>query len=180
LYECIKGISEEIAPEVKSNKANRILDRGTAIDVMCRTIFGTAFNSLEEALAVCKTLKITSKFGTEVLVKDFFTNEAFESAITHLWNTKKVYVEDLGYTLWTAPFTIYTEDFNGVNGSINIAGEVDMLAIDKDGNIIIIDYKTSKNPFFLNGEESPSFKTASDNQTKSAKEQYTNQQSAYV
>ena len=81
-----------------------------------------------------------------------------------MWNTKKVYVEELGYVLWTSPFTIYTEDFkNKEGGSINIAGEVDMLAIDQEGNTIIIDFKTSKNPFFVNGEESPNFRTPSRN-----------------
>ncbi|MEE3413786.1 MAG: PD-(D/E)XK nuclease family protein [Prevotella sp.] len=67
----------------------------------------------------------------------------------HIWNTRKVYVEELGYVLYTTPFTIYTEDFKNRNGhSINIAGEVDMIAIDKEGRPIIIDYKTSANSFF--------------------------------
>jgi ATP-dependent exoDNAse (exonuclease V) beta subunit len=137
---------------------------------MCRIVFGTEFKTPQDAIMFCRTLTMRNKAGDEVLVKDYFTDEAFEEAITHLWNTKKVYVEDLGYTLWTAPFTIYTEDFIGANGNIRIAGEVDMLAVDRDGNVIIIDYKTSKNPFFINGKESPAFKTPSDNQTKSAKE----------
>ena len=75
-----------------------------------------------------------------------------------MWNTRKVYVEELGYTLYTSPFTIYTEDFKNRNGRhINIAGEVDMIAIDKDGRPIIIDYKTSSFSFFDNGKLSLSF-----------------------
>lgn len=183
LYECIKGIAEEIAPDTStgSNAKHKILDRGTATDTMCRTIFGQPFPSPQKALEYCKTLKMVNSYGVEVFVKDYFTEEGFEQAIQHLWNTKKVYVEELGYVLWTSPFTIYTEDFkNKEGGNINIAGEVDMLAIDQEGNTIIIDFKTSKNPFFVNGEESPNFRTPSPNQTKSAKEQYTLQQSAYV
>ena len=180
LYECIKGIAEEIAPEVKSNRANNILDRGTAIDLMCRTVFGTNFSTKEEAIEYCKTLPMDDRNGNRVLAKDYFTESAFEQAVAHLFDVKRVYVEELGYTLWTTPFTIYTEDFEGENGNIRIAGEVDMLAIDKDGNVIIIDYKTSKNPFFVDGKESSNFNSPSDNQNKSPKEQYTNQQSAYV
>ena len=180
LYECIKGISEEIAQEIGGKNKNKSLDRGTAVDNMCRTVFGIAFSTPEEAIEYCKTLKMTDQSGSEVFVKDYFTNEAFEDAITHLWNTRKVYVEDLGYALWTAPFTIYTEDFTNEDGShINIAGEIDMLAIDKEGRPIIIDYKTSKYAFFKDGQLSISF-TSAGSFIRSPQEQYINQQSAYI
>lgn len=180
LYECIKGISEEIAQEIGGKNKNKSLDRGTAIDIICRTVFGTTFSTPEEAIDHCKTLKMVNQSGTEVLVKDYFTDQAFENAVMHLWNTKKVYVEDLGYVLWTAPFTIYTEDFTNETGShINIAGEIDMLAIDKEGRPIIIDYKTSKYAFFDNGKLSLAF-TSTGSYVRSPQEQYINQQSAYI
>ena len=181
LYECIKGISEEIAGEVQNKTGNKILDRGTAIDILCRTVFGTDFANEEEAIAHCKTLRMTNRSGVDIEIKEYFTNDAFEQAVKHLLNTKKVYVEDLGYVLWTAPFTIYTEDFTNEDGShINIAGEIDMLAIDNEGRPIIIDYKTSKDPFFVNGRVSGSFTSVKQNAIRSAQEQYVNQQSAYI
>ena len=180
LYECIKGISEEIAQEIGGKNKNISLDRGTAIDNMCRVVFGTKFSTPEDAIEYCKTLKMINQSGIEVFVKDYFTDQAFEDAIVHLWNTKKVYTEDLGYTLWTSPFTIYTEDFTNEDGShINIAGEIDMLAIDRDGNTIIIDFKTSKYPFFKDGQLSLSF-TSTGSFIRSPQEQYINQQSAYI
>lgn len=182
LYECIKGISEEIAQETNYKGKNIAVDRGTAIDVLCRIILGTVFETPEKALEYCKIARMTTKSGVDILVKDLFTEESFKDAVTHLWNVRKVYVDVLGYTLWTAPFTIYTEDYTNEDGSsINIAGEIDMLAIDKDGRPIIIDFKTSKYPFFdENGKLSSSFTTVGGKATKSAQEQYINQQSAYI
>lgn len=180
LYECVKGISEEIAQEIGGKNKNKSLDRGTAIDNVCRVVFGTAFSTPEEAIAHCKTLKMVNQSGTEVFVKDYFTDQAFEDAVAHLWNTRKVYVETLGYTLWTAPFTIYTEDFINKEGvPVNIAGEIDMLAIDKEGNPIIIDYKTSKYAFFNGKDLSLSF-TSAGSYIRSPQQQYINQQSAYI
>ena len=180
LYECIKGIAEEIAQEIGGKNKNKSLDRGTAIDNICRTVFGNAFSTPEAAIEYCKNLKMVDQSGKEVLIKDYFTDAAFEDAVTHLWNTRKVYTEDLGYSLWTAPFTIYTEDFVNENGDhINIAGEIDMLAIDKEGRPIIIDYKTSKYSFFKDGELSLSF-TSVGSYIRSPQEQYINQQSAYI
>lgn len=181
LYECIKGIAEEIAGEVGSDTKNLILDRGTAIDTLCRVVFGTEFDTPKDAIEHCKTLEMTAQSGNKESVTKYFTKDAFDDVVTHLWNTRKVYVEDLGYTLWTAPFTIYTNDFKNDDGTtINIAGEIDMLAIDREGNAIIIDYKTSADPFFLNGKLSPFFTSTGKRRIRSAEEQYINQQSAYI
>ena len=181
LYECLKGIAEEMVYEVLDESDNRSIDRGTATDILCRNILGTHFNTPEEALEFCKDLSMTNKSGADVFIRDYFTESGFEDFVKHLWNTRRVYVEELGYTLWTAPFTIYTEDFTNEDGSnIRIAGEIDMLAIDKDGNSIIIDYKTSKNAFFENGELSTNFTTVGKKYNRSPQEQYTNQQSAYI
>lgn len=180
LYECIKGIAEEVTPEIGSKGRNKSIDRGTAADTICRTVFGTNFETEEKAIEYCKTLKMTNAAGMEILVKEYFTNEAFEDLVKYLLNTKKVYVEDLGYVLWTEPFSIYTEDFKNREGDpIRIAGEIDMLAIDKDGNPIIIDYKTSSNAFYINGKLSSAF-TSQGEFVRSPLEQYTNQQSAYI
>jgi len=49
-----------------------------------------------------------------------------------------------------------------------------MIAIDRDGRVIIIDYKTSKNAFFKDGQLSLSF-TSTGSNVRSAQEQYINQ-----
>lgn len=180
LYECIKGIAEEVTPEIGSKGRNKSIDRGTATDAICRTVFGTNFESVDAAIERCKTLQMVNAAGQERLVTEYFTEDAFRGLIERLLNTKKVYVEDLGYVLWTEPFSIYTEDFKNREGDpIRIAGEIDMLAIDKDGNSIIIDYKTSKNPFYFNGKLSSQF-TSRGEYVRSPQEQYVNQQSAYI
>lgn len=181
LFECIKGIAETIAPEINKNSKNRSLDRGTAIDILCRIVLGTWFPTVQDAVEYCKVLRMTDKAGREVFIKDYFTEQGFEHTVAHLWNSRKVYVEDLGYVLWTNPFTIYTEDFKNDEGdNINIAGEIDMLAIDKDGRPIIIDYKTSvMSVYDKDGNLTPSFTDKGKN-IKSYQEQYTNQQSAYI
>ena len=183
LYECIKGMSEEIIPEVRGKNGHLSLDRGTAVDKLCRVVLGTDFSNPQEAIEFCKILKMTNKSGYEMLVSELFTEQGFEEAVTHLWNTRKVYTETLGYALWTAPFTIYTEELVNRDGArINIAGEVDMLAIDKNGRVIIVDYKTSKKSFFNKKRDGYSiyFKEQGDNFTRSPLEQYTNQQNAYI
>ena len=181
LYECIKGISETIAPEISKESKNKSLDRGTALDILCRTVLGTWFPTAQDAIEYCKVLRMTNKAGQNLFVKDYFTEKGFEETVEHLWNTRKVYVEDLGYVLWTSPFTIYTEDFKNNEGkNINIAGEVDMIAIDQEGRPIIIDYKTSTSSVYdREGGLSLSFTDKGD-LIKSPHEQYTNQQSAYI
>jgi len=172
LYECIKGIAEELLGEVRNGNGNLSLDRGSAMDMICRVVFGNNFATPEEAIENCESLKITNQSGVDVLIKDYFVEGAFEEAVKHIWNTRKVYVEELGYVLYTDPFTIYTEDFKNRSGhSINIAGEVDMIAIDKDGRPIIIDYKTSASTFFnKNGKLSLSFTDIGKGKIRSAQE----------
>jgi hypothetical protein len=50
--------------------------------------------------------------------------------------------------LYTQPYTWHTLRFDSKTGKrINIAGETDMIAVDQDGGIHIIDFKTSKKSF---------------------------------
>ena len=70
--------------------------------------------------------------------KDVFVNrEAFENAIYDLYLLKKQY-DRLGWVLVTDPIVWYNKFATGW-----IAGETDMLAVDKEGNICIIDFKTA-------------------------------------
>ena len=190
LYDCIKGIAEEIAQEINTVGKNNSLDRGTAIDIICRTIFGREYretfekdgkeDTVENVIEYIQSLKMTDQSGNEVFVKDYFTPDGISNTIKRILSVRSVYEDELGYTLWTKPFTIYTEDYKNESGNpIRIAGEVDMLAIDKEGRTIIIDFKTSLHNFFEGKQLSTYFTSVGEN-IRSAEEQYTNQQSAYV
>ena len=82
---------------------------------------------------------------------------AFDQLIADLTVQKKLY-EDRGWILSTEPYCWHCVLADGTK----IAGETDMIGVDKDGNIHIIDFKTSKYSFAqeqalvsspLNGQE---------------------------
>jgi ATP-dependent exoDNAse (exonuclease V) beta subunit len=50
------------------------------------------------------------------------------------------YYQSLGWHIVTTPFT-FKSKFKGIDGWM--AGETDMLGVDKDGKIHVIDFKTS-------------------------------------
>ncbi|MEE3413787.1 MAG: hypothetical protein VZR53_00260 [Prevotella sp.] len=60
LYECIKGIAEELSGEVRTSNGSLSLDRGSAMDMICRVVFGNNFSTPEEAIKACESLKITN------------------------------------------------------------------------------------------------------------------------
>ena len=60
-------------PEVKGKNGYLTLDRGTAVDNLCRVILGTKFSTPQEAIEYCKTLKTKTQTGYEVLASEFFT-----------------------------------------------------------------------------------------------------------
>ena len=80
----------------------------------------------------------------------YATKEAFADTIKDLYELAKQY-RDLGWALSTDKIVWYSQFNSGW-----VAGETDMLAVDRDGNIHIIDFKTAKglHPFetFLNDD----------------------------
>ena len=67
----------------------------------------------------------------------------FDQLIKDLTKQKKVY-EDRGWVLFTDPIA-----WRAIVDGQRIAGETDMIGIDKEGKIHIIDFKTSKYSFEL-------------------------------
>lgn len=73
--------------------------------------------------------------------------DTFKSIISQLKSIQEYY-NSLGWTLYTQPYTWHTSRFDSKTGKrVNIAGETDMIAVDQDGGIHIIDFKTSKKSF---------------------------------
>lgn len=121
-------------------------DVGNLIDFICRSFFSG------EQLAFGTNLQI---FDGEVSsIRDFMSYNTFDSIISQLKSIQEYY-NSLGWTLYTQPYTWHTSRFDSKTGKrVNIAGETDMIAVDQDGGIHIIDFKTSKKSFVnqINGK----------------------------
>ena len=75
----------------------------------------------------------------KLLYKDIYSSkEEFANTIDDLYNIGRTY-EDLGWELSTESIVWYSKLSDGY-----VAGETDMLAVDRDGNVHIIDFKTAK------------------------------------
>lgn len=128
-----------IAHELANKGIGTPGDVGNLIDFMCRTFFAG------EPLSYDTNLQI---FDGEVSsIREFMNGKTFNSIISQLKSIQEYY-NSLGWTLYTQPYTWYTSRFDSKTGKhINIAGETDMIAVDQDGGIHIIDFKTSKKSF---------------------------------
>lgn len=76
------------------------------------------------------------------------SEEVFDKLVDDL-NKFKEKMETLGYVLYTQPTCLYYEKTNQDGTKVKIAGEPDLIAIAPDGNISLIDFKTSKYSFEL-------------------------------
>lgn len=76
------------------------------------------------------------------------SEEVFDKLVDDLKKFKDK-METLGYVLYTQPTCLYYEKTNPDGTKVKIAGEPDLLAIAPDGNITLIDFKTSKYSFEL-------------------------------
>lgn len=68
------------------------------------------------------------------------TESVFNDTIKAFENVRRI-LSERGWVLDTTPYTWYMQSSNGTR----IAGETDLIAIDKEGNIHILDFKTTKN-----------------------------------
>lgn len=76
------------------------------------------------------------------------SEEIFDKLVDDLKKFKDK-METLGYVLYTQPTCLYYEKTNPDGTKVKIAGEPDLIAIAPDGNISLIDFKTSKYSFEL-------------------------------
>lgn len=137
----------------------RALNAGTAVDSVIRQYF---------------TVRDVSK----IVRPDNMSENAFIDLITTL-NRVKSNMEQMGERFLADNIVL----FQKYPDSTRVAGEVDILSVDKDGNFRIYDVKTSRYSFYdftdRYGHKVNYFTTPSATQRMSAKDYYTLQLSAY-
>ena len=146
-----------IRDKMSGTNSQRALAAGTSVDSIIRSFFTS---------------------DAEIVRPDNMTEEAFNSLLTSLTGIKKN-IEDKGEKFLTNNIVLYHKFENGER----IAGEVDILSVDANGNFKIYDVKTSRYSFydFINnrGVTTNYFKNKSGTQFISSEQYYTKQLSAY-
>lgn len=144
---------------MSSTNSTRALNAGTAVDSVIRQYF---------------TVRDISK----IVRPDNMTEQAFVDLITNL-NRIKSNMEQMGERFLADNIVLFQKYPDGTR----VAGEVDILSVDKDGNFRIYDVKTSRYSFYdftdRYGHKVNYFTTPSATQRMSAKDYYTLQLSAY-
>lgn len=181
-------IDSEARDELSKILNNQSLDEETRISQIKSRILSIA-RDVATGMRGSRALRIGS--AVDSIVRDFFTNPNSPSTYEKYKNimSEKAYNNirqslAMLYNEYKDKFTFIADTLvvgTTVDGE-NIAGEIDMLVVDKKtGNIEIWDIKTSSRPFIKNGKLNPDFYTVSPNSkfTRSQQEQYTIQLNAY-
>lgn len=148
-----------VRDKMSGTNSQRALDAGSAIDSIIRQYF---------------TVRDVSK----IVKPSNMSENAFIDLITTL-NRVKSNMEQMGERFLADNIVLFQKYPDGTR----VAGEVDILSVDKDGNFRIYDVKTSRYSFYdftdRYGHEVNYFTTPSATQRMSAKDYYTLQLSAY-
>ena len=135
---------------------NNALHAGTILDEILRKFFGGEEITLDTIISIPKR--------PDHAIKDYMSKETFDKLIEGLVEFKQTHSDYIMFTdviTWTAELADGTE----------VAGQTDMLLIDKHGDIIIVDFKTSKDFSWLD--------TKFSNDEWTTRTQYSRQQTAY-
>lgn len=148
-----------VRDKMSGTNSQRALDAGSAVDSIIRQYF---------------TIRDVSK----IVKPSNMSENAFIDLITSL-NRIKSNMEQMGERFLADNIVLFQKYPDGTR----VAGEVDILSIDKDGNFRIYDVKTSRYSFYdftdRYGHKVNYFTTPSATQRMSAKDYYTLQLSAY-
>ena len=148
-----------VRDKMSGTNSQRALDAGSAVDSIIRQYF---------------TVRDVSK----IVKPSNMLENAFIDLITSL-NRIKSNMEQMGERFLADNIVLFQKYPDGTR----VAGEVDILSIDKDGNFRIYDVKTSRYSFYdftdRYGHKVNYFTTPSATQRMSAKDYYTLQLSAY-
>ena len=137
-----------LGKKIESENSRRALEAGTAIDKVIRDFFTS---------------------NTTPVRPDILSEEAFSTLISRLTEIKSN-MEQMGETFLTNNIVLFHKYADGSR----VAGEVDILSVDKNGNFKIYDVKTSRYSF-----SDRYFNEKSSMQRMSTKDYYTLQLSAY-
>lgn len=146
-----------VRDKMSGTNSQRALEAGTSVDSVIRNFFTS----------------------NEMPVKPSnMSEQAFNDLVTSLTEIKSN-IEARGETFLTNNIVLFNKFENGNR----IAGEVDILSVDTNGNFKIYDVKTSRYSFYdfidRNGRKVNYFKNKSNTQTMSQEQYYTKQLSAY-
>lgn len=148
-----------VRDKMSGTNSQRALDAGSAVDSIIRQYF---------------TIRDVSKIARPSNMSE----SAFIDLITTL-NRVKSNMEQMGERFLADNIVLFQKYPDGTR----VAGEVDILSVDKDGNFRIYDVKTSRYSFYdftdRYGHKVNYFTTPSATQRMSAKDYYTLQLSAY-
>lgn len=148
-----------VRDKMSGTNSQRALDAGSAVDSIIRQYF---------------TIRDVSK----IVKPSNMSEDAFIDLITTL-NRVKSNMEQMGERFLADNIVLFQKYPDGTR----VAGEVDILSVDKDGNFRIYDVKTSRYSFYdftdRYGHKVNYFTTPSATQRMSAKDYYTLQLSAY-
>lgn len=148
-----------VRDKMSGTNSQRALDAGSAVDSIIRQYF---------------TIRDVSK----IVKPSNMSENAFIDLITTL-NRVKSNMEQMGERFLADNIVLFQKYPDGTR----VAGEVDILSVDKDGNFRIYDVKTSRYSFYdftdRYGHKVNYFTTSSATQRMSAKDYYTLQLSAY-
>lgn len=148
-----------VRDKMSGTNSQRALDAGSAVDSIIRQYF---------------TVRDVSK----IVKSSNMSENAFIDLITSL-NRIKSNMEQMGERFLADNIVLFQKYPDGTR----VAGEVDILSVDKDGNFRIYDVKTSRYSFYdftdRYGHKVNYFTTPSATQRMSAKDYYTLQLSAY-
>lgn len=146
-----------VRDKMSGTNPQRALDAGTSVDSVIRNFFTSS----------------------EMPVKPSnMSEQAFNDLVTSLTEIKSN-IEARGEIFLTNNIVLFSKYENGNR----VAGEVDILSVDANGNFKIYDVKTSRYSFYdfvdRNGRKVNYFKNKSNTQTMSQEQYYTKQLSAY-
>ena len=146
-----------VRDKMSGTNSQRALEAGTSVDSVIRNFFTSS----------------------EMPVKPSnMSEQAFNDLVTSLIEIKSN-IEARGETFLTNNIVLFNKYANGNR----VAGEVDILSVDANGNFKIYDVKTSRYSFYdfvdRNGRKVNYFKNKSNTQTMSQEQYYTKQLSAY-
>lgn len=146
-----------VRDKMSGTNSQRALDAGTSVDSVIRNFFTSS----------------------EMPVKPSnMSEQAFNDLVTSLTEIKSN-IEARGETFLTNNIVL----FNKYEDGNRVAGEVDILSVDANGNFKIYDVKTSRYSFYdfvdRNGRKVNYFKNKSNTQTMSQEQYYAKQLSAY-
>ena len=146
-----------VRDKMSGTNSQRALEAGTSVDSVIRNFFTSS----------------------EMPVKPSnISEQAFNDLVTSLTEIKSN-IEARGETFLTNNIVLFNKYKNGNR----VAGEVDILSVDANGNFKIYDVKTSRYSFYdfidRNGRKVNYFKNKSNTQTMSQEQYYTKQLSAY-